>query len=106
MTDRREFIRTAAIATAASYSRILGANDRIRIAGIGTGGRCQYLLGVLNKAGGNQIVAICDVYEPRRLEAREKVAPEAREFTDYRKLLKQSDIDAAILGARAHWRVP
>jgi len=106
MTDRREFIRTAALATAASYSRILGANDRIRIAGIGTGGRCQYLLGVLNKAGGNQIVAICDVYEPRRLEAREKVAPDAREFTDYRKLLEQADIDAVVIGAPDHWHVP
>ena len=106
MTDRRDFIKTAAIATAASYGRILGANDRIRIAGIGTGGRCQYLLSLLNKAGGNQIVGICDVYEPRRLEAREKVAPEAREFTDYRKVLEQADIDAVVIGAPDHWHVP
>jgi len=40
MTDRRQFIRTTALATAASYSRILGANGRVRVAGIGTGGRC------------------------------------------------------------------
>src|ERR1035438_1693613 len=83
MTDRREFIKAAALATAASYNRILGANDRIRIGGIGTGGRCQYLLSLLNKGGGSQIVAICDVYQPHLQEAREKTAPEAREFTDY-----------------------
>ena len=74
MADRRQFIKAAAFATAASYVRILGANDRIRIGGIGTGGRCQYLLSLLNKGGGSQIMAICDVYEPHRQEAREKVA--------------------------------
>jgi predicted dehydrogenase len=103
---RREFIKAAALATAASYSRILGANDRVRIGGIGTGGRCQYVLGVLNKSGGSQIMAVCDVYEPHRQEAREKVAPEAREFTDYRKLLEQSDLDAVVIGAPDHWHVP
>ena len=66
------------MATAASYGRIMGANDRIRIGGIGTGGRCQYLLSLLNKGGGAQIVALCDVYEPHRQEAREKLAPQAR----------------------------
>ncbi len=106
MPDRRQFIKAAALATAASYSRILGANDRVRVGGIGTGGRCQYLLGLLNKLGGNQIVAVCDVYEPRRLEAREKVAPEAREFTDHRKVLEQADIDAVVIGAPDHWHVP
>jgi hypothetical protein len=47
VTDRRQFIKAAAFATAASYGRIRGANDRIRIGGIGTGGRCQYLLSLL-----------------------------------------------------------
>jgi len=103
---RRQFIKTAAIATAASYGRILGANDRIRIGGIGTGGRCQYLLSLLNNGGGSQIVAICDVYEPHRQQAREKAAPEAREFTDYRKLLELSDVDAVVIGAPDHWHVP
>ena len=106
MTDRRQFIRSAALATAASYGRILGANDRIRIGGIGTGGRCQYLLDCLNKIGGNQVVAVCDVYEPHLQEARERVAPQAREFADYRKLLEQPDIDAVVIGAPDHWHVP
>ena len=47
-TNRRRFI-SGAIATAASYGRILGANDRIRIGAIGTGSRGQYLLSQLNK---------------------------------------------------------
>jgi len=44
--SRRRCVGTA-IATAASYGRILGAKDRIRIAGIGTGGRYSYLLGIV-----------------------------------------------------------
>jgi len=106
MTDRRGFIKAAAAATAASYSRILGANDRIRIGGIGTGGRCQYLLHLLNQGGGSQIVAVCDVYEPHRQEAIAKLAPDAREFTDYRKLLELSDVDAVVIGSPNHWHVP
>src|SRR5664280_2993748 len=68
---RRQFVR-AALATAASYGRILGANDRVRIGAIGTGGRGQYLLSQLKLAEQNEIVACCDVYEPRRLEAKSK----------------------------------
>lgn len=106
MTDRRQFIKSAALATAASYSRILGANDRVRIGGIGTGGRCQYLLSLLKEAGGNQIAAVCDVYAARLEEVRQKTAPEAREFSDYRKLLEQADLDAVVIGAPDHWHVP
>jgi hypothetical protein len=47
---RRQFVR-AALATAASYGRILGANDRVRVGAIGTGGRGQYLLSQLKLAG-------------------------------------------------------
>jgi predicted dehydrogenase len=106
MTDRRTFIQTAALATAASYQRILGANDRIRIAGIGTGGRCQYLLRTLTEIGGNQIVAVCDVYEPRRQQARAKIAPDAQEYGDYHKVLELSDVDAVVVGTPDHWHVP
>lgn len=103
---RREFLKTAAAATAASQNRILGANDRIRVGGIGTGGRCQYLLSLLEQTGGAEIAAVCDVYEPRRTAARAKLAPQAREFTEYRELLEQKDIDAVFIGSPDHWHVP
>ena len=50
-------------------------------------------------------MAVCDVYEPHLQEAREKVAPEARQFTDYRKVLDQGDIDAVVIGGPDHWHV-
>ena len=40
---RRDAFRTAAL-TAASYNRVLGANDRIGLGVIGTGGRASMLL--------------------------------------------------------------
>jgi predicted dehydrogenase len=104
--NRRTFLKTAALATAASRRRILGANERIRAAGIGTGGRCRYLLSLLSKIGGAEIAAVCDVYEPRRAEAREKLALEAREYLDYREVLDRRDIDAVFIGSPDHWHVP
>ena len=104
-TNRRRFLG-AAIATAASYGRILGANDRVRIGAIGTGGRCSYLLSLLNKIGSNDIVSVCDVYEPHRLQAKAKYAPDARDHVDYREVLDRNDIDAVVIGTPDHWHVP
>jgi len=103
---RRQFVR-AALATAASYGRILGANDRVRIGAIGTGGRGQYLLSQLKLAEQNDIVACCDVYEPRRLEAKSKYATgDALLYLDYREILDRKDIDAVVIGTPDHWHVP
>ena len=37
--------------------RALGANDRIRIGLVGTGGRCMYLAELLKRLPGNECVA-------------------------------------------------
>jgi len=103
--NRRLFIGTAA-ATAASYSRILGANERVRVGAIGTGSRCQYLLSVLNEVGRNDILALCDVYEPHVLEAQSKYAPNAKVCSHYQEVLDRKDIDAVVIGTPDHWHVP
>jgi len=102
--NRREFVKAAAL-TALSYQRVPGANDRIRLAGLGTGGRCTYLLGLAAKAGA-EIVAACDVYEPRRAAIKQKLAPHAAEYVDYRQALERKDIDAVVIGSPDHWHVP
>jgi len=104
--DRRAFLKSTATLTALSHGRILGANNRVRVAGMGTGGRCTYLLGLVAKTDDAQVVAVCDIYEPRRLAAKEKVASSAREYADYRSLLEQKDIDAVVIGSPDHWHVP
>jgi predicted dehydrogenase len=106
MIPRREFLRAGAALTAASYARVLGANDRVRVGAIGTGDRCQYLLSLLNRVGGNDIVAVCDVYEPHRAFAKSKYAPDAQEYLDHREVLDRKDIDAVVVGTPDHWHVP
>ena len=104
--QRRKFLKTAMGLTALSFRRVLGANERIRVAGIGIGVRCTRLLGLVKQIEGTEIVAVCDVYEPRRLAAKEKLAPTAREYVDFRDLLQAKDIDAVVIGSPDHWHVP
>jgi predicted dehydrogenase len=105
LPGRRRFVG-AALATAASYGRIMGANDRIRIGAIGTGARGQYLLGFIKPLESVEIAALCDVYEPRLAAARSQYAPDARGYADHRDVLSRSDIDAVVIATPDHWHVP
>ncbi len=84
----------------------MGANDRLRVGAIGTGSRCQYLLSLLNTIGTNEIVAVCDVYEPHREFAKAKYAAGANLYIDHREVLDRKDIDAVVIGTPDHWHVP
>jgi predicted dehydrogenase len=102
--NRRNFIATAAGALYATR-RVLGANDRVRIGLIGTGGRCMYLAQLLTSLPGNEIVAACDINELRRFEAVDTVGKQAKPISDYRQVLDRNDIDAVVIGAPDHWHV-
>ena len=105
-SDRRQFIRVAAFGSALSTSRILGANDRIRLGVIGTGGRGQLLMDLFKQCPEVEMVAVCDVYEPRRIEAKENYAAQVREYGDYRQVLDRKDIDAVVIATPNHWHTP
>jgi predicted dehydrogenase len=104
--NRRQFLKMTVAATALSRQKILGANERIRVGAIGTGGRTQYLMRLLNQIGGSEIMAVCDVYEPRRLQAKTRFAPNASEHLDYREVLDRKDVHAVVIGSPDHWHVP
>ncbi|HEX3747961.1 MAG TPA: Gfo/Idh/MocA family oxidoreductase [Bryobacteraceae bacterium] len=108
MTDntcnRRRFVG-AAVATAASYNRILGANERVRLGAIGTGSRGQTLLGAVNRLASADIVAICDVYTPHLITTRAAHAPDAQEYRDHREVLDRKDVDAVVIATPDHWHV-
>jgi predicted dehydrogenase len=82
---------------------VQGANDRIRIGVIGTGGRARGLMNHLKRLPGNEMVALCDVYEPRVLQAAEIAGPAAVKAADYRRILDDRTIDAVVIGAPDHW---
>jgi predicted dehydrogenase len=104
--NRREFLASGAALSALSQGRSLGANDRIRVGAIGTGGRMRELMNCLGKAEGNETVAVCDVYEPRREQAKERFAPQAKTYVDYRQVLERNDIDAVVIASPDRWHVP
>jgi predicted dehydrogenase len=87
-------------------SGVQGANDRIRIGVIGTGGRARGLMNLLKKLPGNELVAVCDVYEPTLLRAAEIAGPIAAKVIDYRKILDDRQIDAVVIGTPDHWHKP
>ncbi len=103
--SRREFIRQAAIGAAAlaAYppSRVLGANDRVRVGMIGVGGRGQELLKQVLGVPDAQLIAIADVYTRSRDEAKQ-MAPGIQTLDDHRRLLDMKDIDAVIVASPLH----
>jgi predicted dehydrogenase len=99
---RRAFLRGAAAATALSYSRVYGANERIQLGLIGCGERGRYDMGNFIKTGTVDVVALCDIWGTNLDTAKEK-APKAATFTDHRKLLDMKDVDVALIGVPDHW---
>ena len=89
--------------TSSASSQALGANDRIRIGVIGTGGRARGLMNLLKRLPGNELAAVCDVYEPRLLQAAEIAGAAAVKTPEYRRILDDRGIDAVVIGTPDHW---
>jgi predicted dehydrogenase len=103
--DRRDFIKTAGAATAAtalSYSRILGANDRVRLGLVGCGSRGVGNTNNFLKLNVVDVGALCDVYAAQIDQAR-TIAPGAKAFKDHRHVLDMKELDAVIVAVPDHW---
>ena len=101
--DRRSFLIAGGL-TALASTRVLGANDTLRVGVIGAGGRMNDLLNAADKAGNYQIAAVSDVYAPRRDAVKQRSNGTATTHLDYRELLDQP-LDAVIIAAPDHWHV-
>ncbi len=104
---RRTFTRTAAGAlsalSAASVSRALGANERVRLGFIGVGNRGDQLLDAFLTHSDCEVAALCDVYEPYLPAARKKAGGKADTYHDFRKLIERKDLDAIVIATPDHW---
>ncbi len=87
---------------AASYSRVLGANDRVNLGVIGVGGRGSYVMGLFQKNSQVDVKGVCDVFGDRVDRALTK-APGAKGFKDHRKMLEMSELDAVLVATPDHW---
>ena len=96
--------------SAASYSRVRGANDRISIGIIGCGSRGvgAHMAGVAPyaKEQNIEVTAVCDPWRLRREEASAKAnetyGRPARQFVSYRDLLALADVDAVMIASPDH----
>jgi len=123
-TSRRDFLKKAAFATAGAMvlpailpSCSKGANDRIHIAHLGTGGRGtsvarNYFLPI----PGARSLATCDAYSSRRENLALEISAYYKEqyneeincipYADYEEILERRDIDAVHITTPDHWHLP
>src|ERR1700704_3925400 len=100
MLNRRSFLIASGL-TALASTRVLGANDTVRVGVIGAGLRMKGLLDAADKVGSYQIVAVSDVYAPHRDAVKERSNGVATTHLDYHEVLEK-DIDAVIIASPDH----
>jgi predicted dehydrogenase len=125
--NRRDFLKNTAVAgsalalSAASARRVYGANERIGIAFLGVGGRCQQHVDVILQMQKEKKavapVAVCDVWDgdpklgsgkgrgryPTAKRCGIKEDDKKHVTKDYRKLLELKEVDVACIATPDHW---
>ncbi|HZS05523.1 MAG TPA: Gfo/Idh/MocA family oxidoreductase [Blastocatellia bacterium] len=101
----RGVVGTGLTLSAASWNKVLGANDRVRLGVIGTGNRGSDVMAFFMKEPDVEVVAVCDVYEKAMNEARAKTDGKAKTYGEYKDLLASKDVDAVLIATPDHWHM-
>jgi predicted dehydrogenase len=89
--------------SAVSYSRLLGANDRVNVGFIGYGLiGARHVHDFKNQRDVN-LAAVSEVHQPRLEEGAAACGNGAKTYPDFRKLLDDRDIDAVVVSTPDHW---
>ncbi len=95
--------------SAKSYRKIIGANDRVRLAVMGVNSRGLAHIANFSKLPNTEIAYLCDV-EDGAIQKGLKAASEARQNPavekDIRRLVTKNDFDAFSIAAPDHWHAP
>ena len=102
MESRRSFLRTSAAAAVVSQT-VRGANDRIQMGVIGTGGRGMQVFHDFSWHDDCVFIAACDVYGTRLAAAVQTMGGKVDSYADYRRVLDRKDIDAVLVTTPDHW---
>ncbi len=100
-------LRGSAALVATRAMPVVGANETVNLAVIGTGGRGRGHIQYFSDVPGSRIVAVCDVNQ----EARERAAAMVRnlqesapkEHADMRQAFDDPDVDAVSVATPNHW---
>lgn len=94
----------AAAMTAASYQRVLGANNRIGVGFIGFGLIGKQHVGDFKKMTDIDIVGLCDCYKPRLDEGLAYIGnPKTQGYGDFRKMYENKEIQGVVVSTPDHW---
>ena len=112
--SRRSFLKTTSLAgaaiglSAAQYSRVYGANSRLRIASIGTGGKGWSDLTGVAASPDVDVIALCDIdSSANHLGQAAQKYHAARQYDDWRKLLDESkDIHGVLVSTPDFMHAP
>ena len=100
---RRDFTRTAGLATALSYSRVRGANDRVGVGYIGLGNRGDQVHDAFLEFGDQQTAAVCDLRADYMDLAVRKSRVSPTRYKEWRKLIEDKNVDAVVIATPDHW---
>jgi predicted dehydrogenase len=109
---RRSFLQTATLGVAAlsrfSLASLAAEADRtLKLGVIGCGWYGMVDVEAAFRAGGVEVIALCDVDSEHLSESADKVeklqAKRPRTFKDYRELLQTPGLDAVIIASPPHW---
>jgi predicted dehydrogenase len=82
-----------------------GANEKVVIGFIGTGGQGTAHVGEFAKMKDVAIAAVCDVDRSHRENAAKVAGSSPKTLKDFRELLDMKDIDAVLIATPGHWHV-
>jgi predicted dehydrogenase len=122
---RREFLKKSTLAAAAvaastnifktpvygqnqapSPGSVVGANNRLQVGYIGTGGQGMAHVNIQHQnAAANNIVQIaaCDLSDHRQQDAKAVIGPNCKLYKDFEEMLLNKDIDAVTIATVDHW---
>ena len=108
---RRTFLKTSAAAVSSvATSRVLGANDRVRVGVMGVRGRGSVLTSEFAALPDVEIAYICDVDQNvvgRAVGIAEKAKGKRPKIVqDFRRVLDDPDVDALVVATPDHWHAP
>ncbi|MCP5109406.1 MAG: Gfo/Idh/MocA family oxidoreductase [bacterium] len=89
--------------SAASYQRVLGANERVGVGFIGYGLiGAQHVYDFKNQRDVD-MVAMSEVHQPRMEQGIAACGGRAKPYKDFRKMLEDKDIQAVVVSTPDHW---
>jgi predicted dehydrogenase len=116
--DRRQFLKgtgnavlagSAISLSARSYARIVGSNDRIRLAQLGCGGRSEGHIHMAHMAAQHtpvEVVSVCDIWtlarDRRAAQVKELFGTSPRTYKYSEQMLASSDIDGVMIATGDH----